>query len=177
MFADPVKNLRVFGLKENDVVADLGAGTGFYSVAAGLLAPKGRVYAVEVVKDFLDTIKHKIKGARLSNVEVIWGDVEKLGGTKLKDEAADVVIASNILFQVENRREFIEELKRILKKKGQVLLIDWDTEVPPHLLGGVSPKSALSAREARELFEKKGFFFQRAIDAGSHHYGMILIKN
>ena len=40
-----------------EVVADLGAGTGFYSIAAGQMVPKGKVYAVEVVKDFLMTIR------------------------------------------------------------------------------------------------------------------------
>ena len=61
MFSDPVKNLKALGLREDNIVADLGAGTGYYSVAAGILVPRGKVYAVEVVKDFLDTIKNKIK--------------------------------------------------------------------------------------------------------------------
>ena len=68
MFTDPVKNLRAFGIREDAVVADLGAGTGFYSVAAGHMAPKGKVYAVEIVKDFLMTIKNKVRDARLNNV-------------------------------------------------------------------------------------------------------------
>jgi len=176
MFADPVKNLRVFGLKDDDTVVDLGAGTGFYSIAAGRLVSRGQVYAVEIVKDFLDTIKHKIKDARLTNVHVIWGDVEKIDGTKLKNGIADAVIASNILFQIENKEEFIEEIKRILKKKGKVLFIDWDKEVPSHQLG-MSPKGGLHMNEVRDMFENKGFVFQREFNAGSHHYGMILIKN
>src|SRR3990167_8034935 len=109
MFSNPVKNLRIFGLKENDIVADLGAGTGFYSVAAGAMVPQGRVYAVEVEKDFLSTIKNKAKEAHLNNVECLWGDVEKIGGTKIGDSIVDAVIASSILFQVEDRERFIEE--------------------------------------------------------------------
>ncbi len=57
MFTDPAKNLRSFGLREDMIVADLGAGTGFYSVLAGGMVPMGRVYAVEVQKDYLITIK------------------------------------------------------------------------------------------------------------------------
>ena len=53
MFTDPVKNLKAFGLREDSIVADLGAGTGYYSVAAGALVPRGKVYAVELQKDFL----------------------------------------------------------------------------------------------------------------------------
>ncbi|HEY4502973.1 MAG TPA: class I SAM-dependent methyltransferase [Candidatus Paceibacterota bacterium] len=171
MFSNPVKNLRIFGLKENDIVADLGAGTGFYSVAAGAMVPQGRVYAVEVEKDFLSTIKNKAKEAHLNNVECLWGDVEKIGGTKIGDSIVDAVIASSILFQVEDRERFIEEARRILKPGGRVLLIDWsDTEA-------VKIKNLIPKQKAREIFERKGFTYVRDVDAGVHHYGMIFTKN
>jgi ubiquinone/menaquinone biosynthesis C-methylase UbiE len=168
MFTDPVKNLKTLGLRENDVVADLGAGTGFYSVAAGALVPKGKVYAVELQKDFLDKIKYKIKEAHLNNVECLWGNVEKIGGTKIGDSVVDVVISSNIFFQVEDKENFIEEVKRILKIQGKVLLIDW-SETSVMRGTTIVPKN-----KAREMFEKKGFAWIRDIDAGNHHYGMIL---
>lgn len=152
-------------------MADLGAGTGFYSVAAGGIVSRGKVYAVEVQKDYLETIKNKVREAHLRNVEIIWGNVEKLGGTKIGDNIVDAVIASNILFQVEDREKFIEEIKRILKPKGRVLLIDWSES---SIMNGIAivPKN-----KARKMFEKKGFTFEREIDAGAHHYGMILVKN
>ncbi|MBI3888815.1 class I SAM-dependent methyltransferase [Candidatus Nomurabacteria bacterium] len=170
MFTDPVKNLKTLGLAENDIVADLGAGTGFYSVAAGAVVPRGKVYAVELQKDFLDTIKHKVKEAHLSNVEIIWGNIEKLGGTKIADTVVDVAIASNVLFQVEDKEKFIEEIKRILKPNGKVLLVDWSEESIMKG-GGIVPRE-----KARTMFEKKGFAWVRDIDAGAHHYGIILRK-
>lgn len=171
MFSDPVKNLKTLGLRETDIVADLGAGTGYYSVAAGEMVPKGKVYAVEVQKDFLATIKKKAKEAHLSNVECFWGNVEKIGGTKIRDNVADVVIASNILFQVEDKDKFLEEAKRILKPGGKALLIDWSDSSSLGLL------TAIPKIKAREMFEKRGFVFERDIDAGVHHYGMILVKS
>jgi ubiquinone/menaquinone biosynthesis C-methylase UbiE len=167
MFADPIKNLRAFGLREDMIVADLGAGTGFYSVAAAEMVPRGKVYAVEVQKDFLHKIKDKISDAHLLNVETLWGDVEKIGGTKIKDGIVDAVIASNILFQVEDKDKFLEETKRILKPGGRILLIDWSAN-PGHL------DKTISKDEARAMLEKKGFVWERDIDAGSSHYGMIL---
>ncbi|MEK9181710.1 MAG: class I SAM-dependent methyltransferase [Patescibacteria group bacterium] len=172
MFSDPVKNLRALGLHEDSIVADLGAGTGYYSIAAGRLATRGKVYAIEIVKDFLETIKHKVKEAHLQNVEIIWGNVEKLGGTKIKDGVIDVVIASNILFQVEDKENFVLEIKRILKPKGRILLVDWSADSP--IMGS---KHAVAKKKAFEMFEKKGFILGREIDAGAHHYGMILVKS
>ncbi|KKS99230.1 MAG: Type 11 methyltransferase [Candidatus Nomurabacteria bacterium GW2011_GWA2_43_15] len=161
----------MFGLKENDIVADLGAGTGFYSIPAGALVPRGKIYAVELQKDFLATIKSKVKEAHLGNVEVIWGNVEKIGGTKIGDSVADAVISSNILFQVEDKENFILEIKRILKPKGRVLLVDWSLS---SIMGATA---VIPKNKAREMFEKKGFIVEREINAGDHHYGMILIKS
>lgn len=173
MFADPIKNLKAFGLRENNIVADLGAGMGYYSVSAGSMVPLGKVYAVEVVKDFLDTIKNKIKEARLNNVEIVWGNIEKRGGTHLGDGIVDAVIASNVLFQLEDKDNFIEEIKRILKPGGRVLLIDWstDSDVPAVVLKNAVPKN-----KARDMFEQKSFIWVNDIDAGTHHYGMIFVR-
>ena len=169
MFSDPLKNLKTLGLKENMLVADLGAGTGFYSIAAASLVPNGKVYAIEIQRDYVATIQNKAKEARLNNVECFWGDIEKVGGTKIKDNIIDVVIASNILFQVENKDRFITEAKRILKPECKLLLIDWLDESPL----GPSNNSIVTKIKARELLETKGFIFERDIDAGAHHYGMI----
>ncbi len=180
MFTDPVKNLKAFHLREDSIVADLGAGTGYYTLAAGEAVPRGKVYAVEIVKDFLTTIKNKIAEAHLNNIEILWGNIETLGGTNLGDGVVDGAIASNILFQVEDKTKFIEEIKRILKPGGKVLVIDWlvdDADSKPSADPLVlKMKGAIPENRARTLFEDKGFVFERDIDAGAHHYGMILMK-
>ena len=171
MFSDPVKNLKALGLRENNIIADLGAGTGFYSIAAGAIVEKGKVYAIELQKDYLTTIRSKVEDAHLRNVEVIWGNVEKLGGTKIGDDTVDAVIASNILFQVEDKEKFIEEASRILKPKGKVLLVDWSESA---IMGS---KSVIPKDKALLMFEKKGFLLEKNINAGDYHYGMILVKS
>jgi ubiquinone/menaquinone biosynthesis C-methylase UbiE len=171
MFSDPLKNLKTLGIRESDIVADLGAGTGFYTLAAGHMVPQGKVYAVEVQKDFVAKITNRAREEHLDNVECFWGNIEKLGGTKIKDGIVDVVIVSNVLFQVEDRDLFIQEIKRIAKPGAKVLLIDWSDSSSLGLLVAI-PKA-----QALEMFEHKGFAYERDIDAGHHHYGMILTKS
>ncbi len=173
MFADPEKILKQIGLQDNMIVADLGAGSGFYSIPAAEMTPNGKVYAVEVQKDFLVTIKNKANDAHLTNIEPIWGDIENTGGTKLKDEIIDRVIASNILFQVTNKQKFIDEAFRILKPEGKILLIDWSDSPDSFSL---KQNIIVNKNQAREMFEKKDFVYERDIDAGAHHYGIILTK-
>jgi len=59
MFTDPIKNLRAFGLREDNVVADLGAGTGFYSVAAGHIVGRGKVYAIDIEPEMINVTQKK----------------------------------------------------------------------------------------------------------------------
>ena len=171
MFTDPVKNLKVFGLREDMIVADLGAGSGYYAIAAAKMVPKGKVYAIEIQKDFLTAIKNKGVENHLNNLECLLGDIEKKCGTKLKDNIVDAVVASNIFFQVADKDNFIIEAKRILKPGGRLLLIDWSES---SIMSGTA---ILSKDKAFNLFEQKGFILERKIDAGEHHYGMILIKS
>lgn len=174
MFTDPIKNLKVFDLRDNMIVADLGAGLGFYTIPVAKMVPQGKVYAIEIQKDFLTTISNKAKEAHLNNIECLLGDIEKIGGTKIKDKIIDAVIVSNVFFQVEDKEKFIEEAKRILKSGGKLLLIDWSDNKSAISVGfdKIIPKDT-----TREMFEKKGFVWQRDIDAGAHHYGIILIKS
>ena len=173
MFADPVKNLRAFNLRDDMIVADFGAGSGFYTIPLAKIVDRGKIYAIEIQKDFLITIKNKAAENHLDNVEFIIGDVEKIGGTKLKDSILDAVVASNILFQVSDRVKFIEEIKRTLKINGKVLLIDWaDSGVSLFLRKNMH----ISKNKAREIFEGNGFKWERDIDAGMHSYGMIFMK-
>lgn len=168
-FSEPEKNIKQFRIDEGDVVADLGAGSGFYSLAiARLVGERGKVYAVEVQKELMKRVKDHAQQERLHNVEVIWGDIEEVEGTKIRTDGVDIVLLSNILFQVEDKPGLINESKRILKPGGRVLIIDWTDS---H--GGVGPEQSavITAADARSMFEQQGFVYEGDIEAGSHHYG------
>ena len=171
MFSDPQKNLDQLGLSPDSYVADLGSGAGYYTIAAAKMVGKmGRVYAVDVLKDMLQKIKNQAERAGLTNIEAIWGNVEKLGGTRLADATVNTVLVCNTLFQLEEKKDLPLEAKRILKPKGRVLVVDWKES-----FGGMGPQPehVVSPETARALFESAGFIFDREIKAGEHHYGMI----
>lgn len=173
-FSDPQKNIQQFGLTEGMRVADLGAGSAAYTLAAARqVGTSGRVYAVEVQKELISNIKNSAAKQGLSNVEVIWGDIESPGGTKIQDHSIDAVIVSNVLFQAENKKGLVEEAKRILKPKGRVLAVDWKDS-----FGGMGPHPdhIVSEQSAKKLFEESGFSWERSISAGAHHYGFIMGK-
>ncbi len=173
-FADPDGNVAQLGKIKGLSVADFGAGVGAYTIAcAKKVGDSGRVYAIEVQKSLLPKIKNTAANMGLSNVEVLWGDVERLEATKLADGSVDIVIAANVFFQVEDKTSFIAEVKRVLKPKGRVLFVDWKDSY-----GGLgpAPDSVVLPDEARSYFENDGFEFLSTIETGDHHYGFVMNK-
>lgn len=171
MFSVPEKNIEQLHLADNQTIADFGAGSGAYTVAAAkAMHGTGKVYAIDVQKDLLTRLQNTCKEEHLTNVSFIWGDVEKPGGTKLKDGSCDVVLLSNILFQVPDKKDAIEEAKRVLHLGGILLIVDWAASF--NNMGPVK-EQVFPEGAGRSLAEESGFTFVRLIHAGNYHYGMI----
>ncbi len=170
MFSDPQKNIALFDVQDGMKVVDIGAGSGFYTIeAAKKVGARGRVYAVDVQQDLLVKLKNSAGTVGLHNIEAVWGNAEKIGGTKLREAVADRVILSNTLFQIEpaDRDNLVLELKRITRPGGSVMVIDWAGGSP------LAPKTLVPSMTAEALFSKAGFVLDRKFDAGDHHYGLI----
>ncbi|NCS99187.1 methyltransferase domain-containing protein [Candidatus Parcubacteria bacterium] len=171
MFSSPEQNIEKVHIDPGMKVADLGSGAGHYSIAAAkLVGPSGSVYAVDVQKDLLDKIKTDALQQGIANIELVWADLDEPMGTKLTDSLVDRVIIANVMFQVEDKDALIAEAKRILKPKGKLLFIDWSDS-----FGGLGPQPSDIIRPdvARTLFESEGFDFEKDIQVGEHHYGLI----
>jgi len=173
MFSDPQKNVESFELEPEMIVADLGAGSGFYAINSAKAVKLGKVYAVDIQKELLERVKNMAVKEQLDNVELVWGDIEEAGGSKLEDGSVDAVIIANTLFQVENKKSLIDEAKRILKTKGKLLLVDWLDSY-----GGLGPKQSdiVGVQDAEDMFTAEGFKLERDISAGEHHYGLVFRK-
>lgn len=174
MFSDPAANVAQLGLQPNEIVADLGSGSGVYALAAAkVLNGTGRVYAVEIQKDLVARIQSSAREAHLGNIQAVWGHIEERGGTKVADQSVDAVILSNVLFQTENKDGVMVEVARILRPGGRMLLIDW-TGSFGHL--GPHPDHVFTEAAARTLLEKNRFIIDRPISAGNYHWGLLVRK-
>lgn len=172
MFIDPQRIVAQLPLEPHMKVADLGAGIGLYTTAIAPRVHSGHVYAVEVQDGMLGRIKDEAHKRKLTNIEYIRGDVEVYGGTKLADHSIDMVLACNIFFQVEHKDIFIKEITRILKKGGYVCVVDWSDSYNNM---GPAKKSIVTKDYVSDLFKSKGYEYVNDVDAGAHHYGIILL--
>jgi len=173
MFVQPSDVIASLGMPAGSIVADLGAGTGAYTIASAIaLGASGRVYAVDIQKDLLVRLKNTATTQGISNVDVVWGDCEKLGGTTLRDQSVDFAIIANVLFLAPDKLTLLREAKRILRPggKGRLLIVDWSGSFRNM---GPTREQVLTEIEAKKLAEKAGFITERPIPAGTHHYGVL----
>jgi len=171
-FAVPHRVAHELGLVHGMRVADFGAGSGSYALAlAEAVGKTGVLYAVDVQKDLLARIKSEAHRKHLSNIEIIWGDLENSHGSKIADRTVDLVLASNILFQLPDKHALLSEAYRILKPSGRLALIDWNDSYN-HM--GPHPDSIVSLEKAREIVQACGFTELRTFEAGAHHWGLLL---
>lgn len=160
-------------IKQNMVIADFGAGHGFFSIAfAKKVGPSGQVFAVDILQSALEAIRSQAKLEGFFNIKLIRGNLEKAGGSMLPDESCDMVFIANVLFQVPDKPGLINEAYRVLKKGGELMVVEWK----PYIELGPQKENRLSEEELKQLILSKGFGEPKSIDAGSHHYGFIFHK-
>ncbi len=170
-FSVPRENVLQLGLRDGMKVCELGTGTGHYAyAAASIVGHSGKVYAIDVQEDILRHLKLDVNAQHQSVIETIWGDIEKPGGTHLRDSILDAVILANVFFQIENRFGLLKEIKRILKPGGKLLLVDWAGSY-----GGMgpAPECVVTEHDTEAFFITGGFHKIKSFRAGPHHYGII----
>ncbi len=162
-----------FNLKPGDVVADFGAGSGFFLKILSESVQEGKVYACEIQKQLVEKLSEFIRLSNLPNVHPLWCDLEEENGIKLANGALDAGILVNTFFQFENKEKAIKEIRRVLKTGGLLHVIDWSES-----FGGIGPqpKDVVTKDKAISLFESLEFILEREFPAGDHHYGFTVRK-
>lgn len=173
-FVEPSIVVTHFHLREGDQVADFGAGVGFFlRVLSEAVGPSGRVYACEIQRELVEKLGTVARSEGLNNVDPIWCDLEETNGVKIADNALDVVVLINTLFQLENKAATISEVARTLRPGGKFFVVDWSES-----FGGLGPQpgDVISSVAAQSLVESGHFVLERSFDAGDHHYGLAFKK-
>lgn len=114
-------------LPSNATIADIGAGTGYYSFKLAAKVPNGKVYAVEVQDEFITYLKNKKQQLKDSVLEVVKGTEIT---PNLPANSVDLAIMVDVYHELEYPHEMLESLFKSLKSNGKILLIEYRGEDP-----------------------------------------------
>ncbi|AFY42214.1 class I SAM-dependent methyltransferase [Nostoc sp. PCC 7107] len=123
----PSKIVGVLDLKPNDVVADIGAGTGYLSFLIAPLLPQGKVLAVDIQPEMLEIIQVSQQEKKITNVEPILATINN---PNLPDASVDLALMVDAYHEFAYPYEVMQGLVKALKPGGRVVLVEYRGENP-----------------------------------------------
>ncbi len=174
-FLNSEKTLEDIGIDKGDRFLDLGAGEGYFSIAASQSVGKdGRVYAFDVDKDSIARLIKEIAEEKLTNIEASVADISQK--IPLADESVNLAFMSNVLHGLVANNEAdgtLKEVARVTAHKGRLAIVEFkkqESSMGPPLSIRLSPE------DVEALVKRYDFSKEQVLEAGPHHYSIIFRK-
>ena len=155
----PSKAIAALGIKPGQVVADVGAGSGYYTVRlAERVGPTGQVFATDIQPERLDLLRARVKRARLDHVQFVRSTETD---PRLPEGRFDLILMVDVYHELARPQDVLRKLRASLKPDGRLVLIEFRKEsawVP------IREEHKMSVKEARMELEAEGYRFDRVID-------------
>ncbi|MBI5769132.1 MAG: class I SAM-dependent methyltransferase [Verrucomicrobia bacterium] len=142
--------VAALALKPGDVVADIGAGSGVFTLPIARVVTAGRVYAVDIDQGLVDHIAKKAQEAKVANVRPVLGGFTD---PKLPARDVDLALIFDVLHHIEDRVGYLKNLAPYLAKAGRVAVIDFHPELGPHKN---DPKLQVTKEQTRQWMAAAG---------------------
>ena len=161
-----IQNMRI---KSDDIIADIGAGSGYHAFRIAPLAKKGLVYAVDIQTEMLMTIEKNKEFSKIKNIETILGTEKSV---QLPKNSVDKILMVDVYHEFNFPVEMIASMKNALKPNGQLFLIEYrgeDSKVPIKKIHKMTEKQAVKEMEAA------GFNLKENIDNLPWQHCMVFV--
>ena len=138
-------------ISSNSVVADIGAGSGYYTFRIAPKVPEGKIYAVEIQDEAIQYLQNRTKELGFSNVIPILGAEQT---PNLPANSIDLVIMVDVYHELEYPQEMLIAIKESLKPDGKILLIEYRGEDPEV---AIKPLHKMTVRQVEKELKANGF--------------------
>ena len=149
----PSKAIEAIQLREDAVIADIGAGSGYHSFRLAPKVPKGKVIAVEIQQEMLDFLKDRATELSITNVVPHLGTIESLN---LPPASLDAALMVDAYHEFSHPAEMLASLHAALRPGGVIYLLEFRAEDPRV---PIKPLHKMTEQQARLEFEGAGFRF------------------
>jgi len=170
-YMPPFKTLEKFGLKQKGggTFLDIGCGIGYFTIPAAKILSNGEAIGIDILEEMLEHARERAEG--IKNIEF---RLSKEYEFPIEDKTIDYAMLSNVLHEIEDKKKYVNEIKRVLKQKGQIFIVEWkkiETNYGPPV------DHRLSDDYITELFKELGLELIEKIEVSPHHYGLKFVKN
>jgi len=141
IWQNPDEILKFVEIKPELIVADIGAGSGFFALPLSKRVAK--VYAVDVQIEMLKYLEQKIRGFGIENIESLLARQNEI---PLKSISVDLLLSINTLHEFDDKKRMISEMARVLREGGKAVISDWkkkNTGFGPPIAIRVSKEQAI----------------------------------
>ena len=163
-----IKNMKI---KSNEVIADIGAGSGYHAFRIASLVTNGLVYAVDIQPEMLMAIEKTKEFRKIENIKTILGTEKTV---ELPKSSVDKILMVDVYHEFSFPVEMINSIKNALKPNGELFLIEYraeDLKVPIKRIHKMTEEQAVKEMKAAGLVLKEN------IDNLHWQHCMIFIKN
>ncbi|OGM89169.1 hypothetical protein A3J77_00605 [Candidatus Wolfebacteria bacterium RBG_13_41_7] len=156
-------------------VGELGCGSNGHFVfpASKLVGREGIVYAVDILKVALDSIRRRSLAENVKNVRTVWSDLEVFNATTIASGSLDVALLINTLHQSKKRIDVLREAMRMLKRNGRLVIVEWKNIASPF---GPPEEDRVNLENLKIAAEKIGLKLDEEFFVGHYHFGLIFYK-
>jgi ubiquinone/menaquinone biosynthesis C-methylase UbiE len=173
-FLDPEAIIAQLGVVSGEVAADFGCGPGYFSIPfAKAVGENGKVYALDILPQTLETVASKAKNSGITNIITNRVNLEKKNGSKIESDSIDWVILKDVLFQNQKKEVIIAEAHRALKPGGKVIVVEWSQN---DLAVGPESEIRIPQDKLKKMFIKQKFSLEKDVEAGDFHYAFVATK-
>jgi ubiquinone/menaquinone biosynthesis C-methylase UbiE len=155
-------------------IAVFGCGTGYFVFPlAEKVKQTGRIYALDILTEKLETIESQAKMLGLSNIIAKRVNLETANGSKLEENSLDWIFLVNMLFQNKNKELIVREATHVLKPGGKILIVEWNEKDASF---GPNRTLRISRNEISELAQNNSLAMLKEIKISDFHFGLIFEK-
>jgi SAM-dependent methyltransferase len=154
----PETALDKIGIRPGMAVADVGAGSGYFTVRlAKRVGTSGTVYAVDIQPEMLAILRRRVNSEKLTNVEPILGTESN---PRLSPNSLDLILLVDVYHEFSQPQKMLRRMKEALKNDGRLVLLEYRKE-DPHI--PIRSEHKMSVEEARLELEAEGFKLDKTL--------------
>ncbi len=173
---DPHALLRKGGVGEGMHIADFGCGRTGHVVfpASKAVGDRGVVYAVDILKDVLESVRKRALTEAIHNVETVWADLGQTQGLAIPEHTLDLGYFINVLYHFDSYDVPLTEASRVLKQKGRIIVADWMRKLS---VLGPSENKMVNFNEIISWARRNNFGIQEDVLIGPYHRVIVLFRS